>query len=88
MNWKNLKIQNKLLLGFTPVILVLLIIGGLGYFNISAIRGGMTEVGKAASVADASMEMALALISGRQDLQDILLQPQLVIRSSCAAPAA
>jgi DNA-binding LacI/PurR family transcriptional regulator len=32
--------------------------------------------------------MALALISGRQDLQDVLLRPQLVVRSSCAAPAA
>lgn len=72
MNWKNLKIQNKLLLGFTPVILVLLIIGGLGYFNITAIRGGMTEVGKAASVADASMEMSLALVNDRLLLMEIL----------------
>ncbi|MEN8135501.1 MAG: methyl-accepting chemotaxis protein [Thermodesulfobacteriota bacterium] len=72
MNWKNLKIQNKLLLGFTPVILVLLIIGGLGYFNISAIKGGMTEVGKAASVADASMEMSLALTNDRLMLMEIL----------------
>ncbi len=72
MNWKNLKIQNKLLLGFTPVILVLLIVGGLGYFNISAIRGAMTEVNKAASVADASMEMALALTNDRLILMEIL----------------
>ncbi len=80
MNWKNLKIQNKLLLGFTPVILVLLIIGGLGYFNISAIRGGMTEVSKSASVADASMEMALALTNDRLILMEILTavdKPQL-----------
>ncbi|MFO7606644.1 MAG: methyl-accepting chemotaxis protein [Desulfurivibrionaceae bacterium] len=72
MNWKNLKIQNKLLLGFTPVILVLLIVGGLGYFNISAIRGAMTEVNKAASVADASMEMDLALTNDRLILMEIL----------------
>jgi len=72
LNWKNLKIQNKLLLGFTPVILVLLIVGGLGYFNISAIRGAMTEVNKAASVADASMEMALALTNDRLILMEIL----------------
>jgi methyl-accepting chemotaxis protein len=72
LNWKNLKIQNKLLLGFTPVILVLLIVGILGYFNISAIRGGMTEVNKAASVADASMEMALALTNDRLILMEIL----------------
>jgi len=35
-----------------------------------------------------AMRMALALISGRQDLQDVLLRPQLVVRSSCAAAAA
>jgi methyl-accepting chemotaxis protein len=73
LNWKNLKIQNKLLLGFTPVILVLLIIGGLGYFNITAIKSSMTEVGKAASVADASMEMALALTNDRLILMEILV---------------
>jgi methyl-accepting chemotaxis protein len=72
LNWKNLKIQNKLLLGFGPVIMVLLIIGALGYFNISAIRGGMTEVNKAASVADASMEMALALTNDRLILMEML----------------
>jgi methyl-accepting chemotaxis protein len=72
LNWKNLKIQNKLLLGFGPVIMVLLIIGALGYFNISGIRAGMTEVNKAASVADASMEMALALTNDRLILMEIL----------------
>lgn len=72
MNWKNLLIQRKLILGFVPVILVLLVIGFLGFFNIQGIRSGMEEVGKAASVADASMEMSLALVNDRLLLMEIL----------------
>ncbi|MEN8258239.1 MAG: methyl-accepting chemotaxis protein [Thermodesulfobacteriota bacterium] len=72
MNWKNLKIQKKLLFGFVPVIVVLLVIGLLGYMNIQGIRGGMEQVTKSASVADASMEMALALTTDRLILMEIL----------------
>jgi methyl-accepting chemotaxis protein len=72
LNWKNLLIQRKLILGFVPVILVLLIIGLLGFFNIQGIRSGMEEVGKAASIADASMEMTIALTNDRLMLMEIL----------------
>jgi DNA-binding LacI/PurR family transcriptional regulator len=34
-----------------------------------------------------AMEMALDLIQDRQDVQDVLLCPELIVRSSCAAPA-
>jgi DNA-binding LacI/PurR family transcriptional regulator len=31
-------------------------------------------------------QMALALIQGREDVLDVLLQPELIVRSSCSAP--
>jgi DNA-binding LacI/PurR family transcriptional regulator len=62
----------------------------LGYDDIAAapyLDPPLTTVAqKKYALGQQATEMALALIQGRQDVQDALLQPQLVIRSSCDEP--
>jgi DNA-binding LacI/PurR family transcriptional regulator len=63
----------------------------LGYDDIAAapyLDPPLTTVAQSKyGLGQKATEMALALIQGRQDVQDALLQPQLVIRSSCGKPS-
>ena len=63
----------------------------LGYDDIAAapyLDPPLTTVAQAKySLGQKATEMALALIRGEEDVQDALLQPQLVIRSSCSEPS-
>ena len=63
----------------------------LGYDDIAAARyldPPLTTVAQAKyTLGKKAAEMALELIGGEESAQDILLRPQLVVRSSCVAPA-
>jgi DNA-binding LacI/PurR family transcriptional regulator len=63
----------------------------LGYDDIAAARylaPPLTTVAQAKyTLGQKATEMTLGLIGGEEDVQDILLQPQLIVRSSCVAPA-
>jgi DNA-binding LacI/PurR family transcriptional regulator len=63
----------------------------LGYDDIAAapyFDPPLTTVAQSKyALGQRATEMALALIQGGQDVQDALLQPQLVIRSSCGEPS-
>ena len=62
----------------------------LGYDDIAAapyLDPPLTTVAQDKYVlGQRATQMALALIQGRQDVQDVLLQPQLIVRSSCSPP--
>jgi DNA-binding LacI/PurR family transcriptional regulator len=62
----------------------------LGYDDIAAaayLDPPLTTVAQAKySLGERATKMALALIRGKEDVEDILLQPQLVVRASCAGP--
>jgi DNA-binding LacI/PurR family transcriptional regulator len=64
----------------------------LGYDDIAAaayLDPPLTTVAQAKSeLGQKAMEMALALLQGQEVVPDVLLQPTLILRSSCAAPGA
>jgi DNA-binding LacI/PurR family transcriptional regulator len=63
----------------------------LGYDDIAAapyLDPPLTTVAQAKyMLGQMAMQMTLDLVSGKEGVRDVLLEPQLVIRSSCAAPA-
>ena len=64
----------------------------LGYDNIAAapyLDPPLTTIAQAKyTLGQLALQMALDLIQGRQNVRDVLLEPTLAIRSSCAIPAA
>jgi DNA-binding LacI/PurR family transcriptional regulator len=62
----------------------------LGYDDIAAapyLDPPLTTVAQSKyGLGQRATEMALALIQGRQDVRDVLLTPQLIVRSSCCEP--
>jgi len=62
----------------------------LGYDDIAAapyLDPPLTTVAQSKYVlGQQATQMALALIQGREDVQDVLLQPELIVRSSCSEP--
>ena len=62
----------------------------LGYDDIAAapyLDPPLTTVAQTKyTLGQVAMQMTLDLIQGRKDVHDVLLEPQLVIRGSCAEP--
>ena len=64
----------------------------LGYDDIAAapyLSPPLTTVAQAKyTLGQKAMQMALALIQGKEDVQDVLLEPRLIVRSSCTTHSA
>ncbi|MHC4455610.1 MAG: methyl-accepting chemotaxis protein [Planctomycetota bacterium] len=72
MNWKNWKIGRKLFSGFMVVVLVLVAVGLLGFWNIRTMGAKTTEMLETWPLADAAMESILALTVDRLIAMELL----------------
>ncbi len=72
MNWKNWKIGRKLFSGFMVVVLVLVAVGLLGFWNVRTMGAKTTEMLEAWPLADAAMESILALTVDRLIAMEVM----------------
>ncbi|MEO5334686.1 MAG: methyl-accepting chemotaxis protein [Magnetococcus sp. YQC-5] len=68
----NWKIGTKLIGGFLTIVAVLVIVGGLGYFNIQAMHHKTKEITEVTPLIDASMQMNLSVARDMQMIMELL----------------
>ena len=71
-SWGNLGLRWKLLSGFSVVLAVLIVIGGLGWWNISNMQKAALTVRHTLPLADAAMEMNLALTNNQVLIMELI----------------
>ena len=69
---KNLKIGVKQLFGFSTIILLLIVVGAVGYGGIETINKNLQEIVKTAPLVDAAMEMKIAVARDMQMIMEML----------------
>ena len=69
---KNLKIGVKQLIGFTTVILLLIVVGAVGYGGINTINKNLYEIVTTAPLVDAAMEMKMSVARDMQMIMEML----------------
>jgi CHASE3 domain sensor protein len=72
MNIKDWKIGRKLSGGFGLVTLILIIVGGLAYWNIHKIDAKTTEITHSSPLMDAAMEMKIAVARDMQMIMEVM----------------
>lgn len=72
MNWKHWKISKKLFSGFLTIVLVLIVVGSLGWWHVSNMQQAATTVRHTLPLADASMEMALAMTNNQVLIMELI----------------
>ncbi|MBF0583514.1 MAG: HAMP domain-containing protein [Magnetococcales bacterium] len=68
----NWKIGTKLAGSFLTIVTVLMIVGGLGYFNIQALHHKTQEITEVTPLIDASMQMNLSVAKDMQMIMELL----------------
>ena len=69
----NMKLGTKLMTAFLVIAAVVLIVGGLGYFNVKGMGSKTVQVMHATPLVDAAMEMKLAVAVDRQLVMELLV---------------
>lgn len=71
--FENLKISHKLSLGFLAMVIFVAIVGGIGLFTLNTVGAGVDIIlNEKVPIADASMEMSIAVVSGRDVIGEYL----------------
>ncbi|MBF0127827.1 MAG: methyl-accepting chemotaxis protein [Magnetococcales bacterium] len=72
LNIKDWTIGSKLIGAFLTVVMVLVVVGGLGYRNISRMSEKTTEIVETAPLSNAAMEMNLSVARDMQMIMELL----------------
>ena len=72
MNWKHWKIGQKLFSGFLSVVVVLIVVGGLGWLHVDNMQQAAKTVRQTLPLADAAMEMALAMTNNQVLIMEMI----------------
>ena len=72
MNWKHWKIGQKLFSGFLSIVVVLMVVGGIGWWHVGNMKDAAVIVRQTLPLADAAMEMNLSMTNNQVMIMEMI----------------